>query len=154
MAPVPVKPEIRFWAKVDKLGDCWLWTAGRLKDGYGAFRIFTGNNTSAHRFSWELHFGQIPAGMLVCHKCDVPLCVNPSHLFLGTPLDNTRDMMSKMRHSIGEQRPASKLTNQKVRAIRRLLAKGWRQAWLATLLGVDKTLISQISRGIIWTHVA
>lgn len=153
MAPVPVKPEIRFWAKVDKSGDCWMWTAGQLKDGYGAFRIRTGKNTSAHRYSWQLHFGEIEKGLLVCHKCDTPLCVNPSHLFLGTPLDNSRDMVAKKRQSIGENRSRAKLNDEKVRAIRRLLKKGWARPWLARLLDVDNSLIAQVERGIVWRHV-
>ena len=92
--------EERFWSKVSKDSTgCWLWTGcvsgNCLK--YGTLRK-NGLPTKAHRVSWELHFGAIPAGLLVCHRCDVPVCVNPEHLFLGTTKDNIRDMIAKRRH--------------------------------------------------------
>lgn len=100
---VPV--EQRFWAKVKKgkVNECWNWTGAKKGAGYGhlslnkaAYKsIFMG----AHRFSWLLHFGEIPKEMIVCHKCDNMLCVNPKHLFLGTRKDNTQDMVQKNRNS-------------------------------------------------------
>lgn len=85
----------RFWAKVEKTDGCWLWRASRSKeDGYG---IVTdrGRKILAHRFSWELHNGPIPDGLLVCHTCDVKPCVNPAHLWLGTYSENTKDAFNK-----------------------------------------------------------
>lgn len=76
-------------------GGCWEWTGARNRDGYGATGIL--GATSAHRASWILHFGPIPAGMNVLHKCDNPPCVNPDHLFLGTHSDNMKDCWQKGR---------------------------------------------------------
>ena len=96
----------RFWSKVIKKGSsgCWLWQASQRNKGYGAF-AYTWDGKSihdrAHRFSWRLHCGEIPTGLYVLHKCDVPQCVNPDHLFLGTIADNNRDMILKGRHVKG-----------------------------------------------------
>ena len=91
----------RFWEKVDKSGDCWKWIAHLLK-GYGRFRL--NNKTwSAHRVSWTLHYGEIPEGMCVLHRCDNPGCVNPEHLFLGTRTDNMKDRDQKGRGSNGNK---------------------------------------------------
>jgi HNH endonuclease/helix-turn-helix protein len=90
--------EERFWQKVLKTETCWLWTAYKKPDGHGTFN--RGKRMAlAHRYSYELHCGVIPHGMLVCHKCDVPSCVNPDHLFLGTPDDNVRDCIRKGRNN-------------------------------------------------------
>lgn len=93
----------RFWAKVDRSGECWLWTASVRRDGYGNFNRGSGDGwVSAHRFSYELHHGPIPARLLVLHSCDNRRCVNPSHLSLGTHRDNTRDAITKGRFRCGE----------------------------------------------------
>lgn len=78
---------------------CWIWLGGtRGKSGYGCMtHPKTQKPTQAHRFSWELHRGEIPEGMLVLHKCDVPSCVNPDHLYLGTHGENMKDMVKRNR---------------------------------------------------------
>lgn len=88
--------EQRFWTKVQKSDGCWLWTATKTK-GYG---MILGPNRiplQAHRVAWRLTFGDIPSGLSVLHHCDVPLCVNPAHLWLGTQKDNLEDAERKGR---------------------------------------------------------
>lgn len=94
----------RFFSKVKKTNSCWIWIADKFNNGYGRFKFKIDNkfkSCGAHRVSWRLHNGEIPKGMSVCHTCDIPLCVNPEHLFLGTALDNALDKVSKNRQRNG-----------------------------------------------------
>lgn len=88
----------RFWSKVEirNIDECWLWQASKTNAGYGQFWC-DDSLQLAHRISWKIHYGEIPIGMLVCHKCDTPSCVNPNHLWLGTSNDNMQDKMKKNR---------------------------------------------------------
>lgn len=97
-------PEQRFWPKVEKSDGCWLWTSSTSGRGYGAFWA-NGGRIRAHRFSWELHNGSIPAGLWVLHHCDTPACVRPEHLFLGDRRANMLDAAKKGRIcTIGKSR--------------------------------------------------
>ncbi len=139
MNPPTNGERIRFESKVypEPNSGCWLWEGNISTGGYGRFGI---NYTRpyAHRFSYESYVGPIPDGLLVCHKCDVPACVNPAHLFLGTDLDNTRDMLAK-----GRARPRRKLSDDEVARIRADYTSGVHsQTALARSYGVTQSWIS------------
>lgn len=103
--------------------------------------------TTAHRISWMLKHGEIPQGMEVLHRCDNPKCVNADHLFLGTPMDNTRDMMAKGRHGWRKGAPWQKLCASDGERIRDLRRAGHTQQAIANWLGVSRSLISMILGG-------
>jgi hypothetical protein len=87
----------RFLSYVDTSGSCWLWTGGVNRSGYGKFSIKENKNISAHRASHILFKGEIPEGKFVCHQCDIPGCVKPAHLWIGTHQENMKDMANKGR---------------------------------------------------------
>lgn len=119
----PIIPiEQRFWKHVKKTNGCWNWIGAAKTDGYGIIMEGKRGSTrlAAHRVAYEIHNGPIPKGLLVCHKCDHPLCVNPKHLFLGTLEDNVADRVKKGRSSQGINHPKAKLTPAIVRRIRKL----------------------------------
>ena len=143
-------PEDRLWAMVDKSGECWT-TPGT---GYGKVRIGGRDEptVSAHRLSYELANGPIPAGMQVLHRCDNPPCVRPGHLFLGSNLDNVADRVAKGRGAKGE-RLGSKLTEPDVVEIRRLRSQGMLQREIAERFAVTQETVSLIVLGRRWAHV-
>lgn len=154
-------PEIlvdRFNAKwrEDPITGCWMWTASTAGKGYGQIRApkDRGRPLYAHRLSWEIHRGPIPDGLLVCHRCDTPLCVNPAHLFLGTPGDNLQDMAAKDRHLCGERNAKAKLTEADVLRIYALSDAGLTAPQIAERIGlVQKNAVVTILRGTSWRHV-
>ena len=143
----------KFMARVHKTPDgCWQWKGAISPGGYGLF-LFNGRRIFAHRASWILHRGEIPVALLVCHTCDVRYCVNPSHLFLGTPAMNAADARRKGRTSRGE-RKNSKLTADQVQQIRRLLMEDkMYMTEIGRQFGVASTTISSIKQGKIWVHL-
>ena len=153
-----VTPEQRFWAKVRRDPNCWEWTAstnGTPGWEYGQFK-FNGRMVPAHRLSFEWSNGPIPPGMFVCHRCDNPICVRPSHLFLGTRQDNMNDMKQKGRHRSRSPRGArhwrAVLSERNVAQIRRCVASGATHRSLALRYGVSRQCIGKIVRGLTWTE--
>lgn len=94
----------RFWPRINKTATCWLWTGSKNRSGYGHLKVCR-RYVAVHRISWQIANGKaIPDGLLACHHCDTPLCVNPEHLFLGTHTDNMRDMHAKGRGGVRVRR--------------------------------------------------
>lgn len=134
---------------------CWLWHAAALPTGCGVFLIDASHSPGrkeryAHRASWILNKGEIPSGLSVLHRCDMPCCVNPDHLFLGTPKENTRDCMKKNRMPLGEGRPFAKLTSDDVRKIKQSEKS---DIELGKQFNVSDSAIYLIRAGKTWKHV-
>lgn len=158
--------ELEFWQRVDRKGrseeECWEWIGYRNKPqkyilSYG--RVYMGPKLlNAHRVAWIITHGEVPKGMLVCHKCDNPPCCNPNHLFLGTHADNVRDCVRKKRKNPvhGERQWCAILSESDVREIRRrYVFRGGKNSTLglAKEFGVDRSTITAITTGRIWKHI-
>lgn len=171
-----------FWNRVDKTGDCWLWTGGLSTRGYGRTTL-RDRSLDTHRFAWMVSYGPIPDGLCVCHHCDNPPCCRPEHLFLGTHADNNADREAKGRTARGErsghythpERTArgeraglrlhperaprgerngrALLTEQDVRTIRTLAALGTKAPTIARQFRVAPATVYHILWGMIWKHV-
>lgn len=138
----------RFWEKVDKSGECWVWTAATFSTGYGAFRLGK-RQMKAHRVAWLIEHGKDPLGF-VCHRCDNPLCVRPDHLFVGTAADNMRDRNQKGRTSQRERSPHCKLGEDVRAKIRSEYKRGSKKSGVVALskkYGVGASTISRIVAG-------
>jgi hypothetical protein len=150
---------VRFEAKyvVDPNSGCWLWTASLNVRGYG--QMYAGGRlVLAHRLAFAHFNGSIADGHLVCHRCDVRCCVNPAHLWLGTPAANMADMDAKGRRVPGavrgEDNPVAKLTEGQVREIRALHADGVALRAIARRYPVSRVAIRNVVAGRTWGHVA
>ena len=161
----------RFKSKYKKGPGCWIWTACKTPSGYGWFFI-NGKCQRAHRVSYEIHIGKIPKGLLVCHTCDNRLCVNPSHLFVGTHKDNMRDCIRKnrfvsneanflkFRHSPlrilklphGTEHHASKLNWKLVEEIRELYRNGKTISYIAVKYGIKWPSAESVCKYVTWKH--
>jgi hypothetical protein len=147
-----LSPEARFREKIKKTGSCWLWTGTISSSGYGILSV---NNRleGAHRISWKIYRGAIPSDLNVCHKCDNPCCVNPSHLFIGTQLDNMGDAVVKGRirngshvyHGVVHHR-----TILTVRQVKNVLRSSKTNTELGKYLNVSRTTIYRIRAGKNW----
>jgi len=160
----------RFFRQVEKTDSCWLWVGLKNQKGYGRLNI-AGSMVLAHRLSWTLHGGENPHDRCVLHRCDVPACVNPAHLFLGTRADNNADMRVKGREGrafgnmsgrrkrpecfpIGEKWPQSRLTENDVKSLRREYAAGSISfAKLGKKYGIGHTHAENIVKRRKWAHV-
>ena len=148
----------RFWSKVDKRGpeECWPWTNKPNGNGYGVFSMGGGRYCHASRYSMTLHLGRVlEPDEMACHHCDNRICVNPSHLFVGSQKDNMMDAARKGRTHRwsgargGEGNPRSKLTADQVAEIRQLRGKV-RQIDLSRTYGVSRSHICGIQTGKFW----
>lgn len=164
---LPCNLESRFFPFIVKHSGhngCWVWTGEKTAHGYGSLRLGGSKRVSAHRTSYKYFYGEIPTGLYVCHSCDNPACVNPAHLWLGTPKENAMDMSRKGRQAFqinpkraarGERASKAKLTEPDVIAIKSLLGSGaFTLKAIGNLYGVSATAIRYIKSGKNWAHVA
>lgn len=147
--------ESRIWRNVDRRGEDECWPCKYKQNNSGHCRINIGQKyTQVHRFVYEITRGPIPAGMIVCHSCDVPHCCNPKHLWLGTIKDNVHDMLQKGRNRsnprTGESHPKSKLSNAIIKQIRESTESHFA---LSSRYGVKPQTIKDIWKGRTWKHV-
>jgi hypothetical protein len=144
----------RFWANIDKRGhdECWGWKAHTNDAGYGMLGL--GNKSvRAHRFSYELHYGPIPNGLHVCHKCDNPPCCNPAHLFLGDDIANIQDKVEKgrARRPQGKGRGYSAFTNEQAQELREQFERAnVSMRKFAQMHNVNRATMRNIIRGFVY----
>lgn len=157
----PMRPLAdRFWEKVERGAedDCWTWIGKVTTAGYG--QIGRGRNVEGqvhvHRLSYEMAKGPIPDGLVIRHRCDNRVCVNPGHLEVGTYADNSRDCVERGRTADrkGEAHPQAKVTAADVREIRRLVDSGALQSVVAARFGLSKQSVSSIVTRRNWSHVS
>jgi hypothetical protein len=147
----PVPLNVRLWRHIEGIdfANCWNWKGAKDLDGYGFIKSKEGPQLRAHRAMYELHYGAIPPGLVVCHKCDNPSCVNPDHLFAGTPKENTQDMLAKSRGGDrrGTKNGVAKLTEQQVLEI---YASSWPTVRIAATYKISDATVYAIKNGRAW----
>ena len=150
----------RFWAKVETHdpGACWCWTGRVDSCGYGMIRqggrSGCDSSLKAHRVAWAIARTE-PGDMCVLHRCDHPWCVNPSHLYLGTPKDNAADRKRRGRGQRlrGMLNGRAKLSREDVQRIRDLRRNGVAQRRVASIVGISRSMVQFIEHGKNWTHI-
>jgi hypothetical protein len=150
-----------FLARTFKTKSCWIWFGSVEVHGYGMLCRKAKDLIRAHRFSYEHHFGPFDKKLFVCHKCDNRLCVNPKHLFLGTPKDNSADMVKKGRQATskthyfrkGSETWGAKLKEKDIKDIRKLYRMGFTGRALSEVYGLHEATVSKIILGKAWRHV-
>jgi hypothetical protein len=152
--------EDKFWEKVsippDVLTGCWEWRAYRKAGGYGTVQVKANGRwreAYAHRIGWSLVNGDVPEGKFVCHRCDNRGCVNPTHLFLGTPAENSKDMTNKRRSAHGERAARAKLSPDVVRSIRARCTSGETLTAVAKSLGLPLSTVFNIKTRRSWRYL-
>lgn len=151
----PLTQRLEERRSVNNSTGCWEWMGGLDTCGYGKISV-DGKTSKVHRKAYETYTGNaIPQGMVVCHKCDIPSCFNPDHLFVGTQGDNNADRSrkgrtNKTRKNHGEGTHVAKLSWECVRSIRKKYSEGWRQIDLAAQFGVDQSCVSLIVSNKTW----
>lgn len=153
---VPLRPVAdRFMEKVDFYAtpdDCWIWTASLRGNGYGQF-YYRGKCIPAHRAAYRMFVGPIPDDLFVCHTCDIRMCVNPDHLWVGTLQDNAADMVAKGRQVKGRRVNSAALKPPDIVRIRHELADVLSHGEIALIYGVDRSTISSVIRCDTWKHL-
>lgn len=145
------------YVRFGRTDECWPWVGPRDPDGYGEVKVNPWRGWRAHRAMYTWTFGEIPDGLLVCHTCDNPPCCNPSHLFLGTPLDNVLDMVRKGRQRTGDTPELQKgrvIAHEKRRIPQEVcdrvrevyLNTGMTQAQVGAMFGISQQAVSLIVR--------
>lgn len=129
---------------------CHYWLGSVGSEGYGRFYLHNGRQVGAHRASYMAFIGDIPDGLFVCHQCDNPICVNPAHLFLGTPADNVADMISKGRNKFPSIHFKAKLTEDQVMEIRQSTLS---RKELSAKYSISQGSLSQLINRKSWTHI-
>lgn len=136
----------RLLSRIAVVGKCWEWQGAKNSKGYGSISI-AGNLILVHRLSYRAHIGKI-GNSFVCHRCDNPKCINPAHLFLGTPAENARDMFKKGR---GNPNPSRKISATDARSIRdKFATKKYKVTQLASEYGLAREYVHAILRGEYW----
>lgn len=147
--------EQRFWAKVEIGPGCWEWQAATYRSGHGAFWSGGGHKIGrllrAHRFSFALVNGSIPAGSHILHKCDNPRCVRPDHLELGDHRKNMADAAVRLRMRRGHEHGMARLTEGEVLEIRELSARGWSRGKIGRRLGLPRSTVQAIVERRTWS---
>jgi hypothetical protein len=136
-------------ADIQPASECWQWMGSTDKDGYGVFS-YERKTLKAHRVALELSGVHVEKGQFVCHTCDNPKCINPAHLYVGTPQRNVADKVERQRQPKGEGIHAAKLTSDAVLAIR---ASGETDEALSRRYGVSRSAVTLARNGTTWRHV-
>lgn len=158
-----LSPRDAFWLQVEMVGECWIWK-GNVSRRYG--RTYTnGRTVRAHRHAWEIVNGPIPKGLVVCHRCDTPLCVRPDHLFLATTAENNADRAAKGRSAQGDRHPSrmyperrprgekhgmARYTAAQIQEAKSLIDSGKTLNETSRITGINKHTLSKVKRGIQW----